>query len=120
MAIVNFKEALLSVKTIKKFSFPNGFGKIVFGESQFGHDEARAGVYRSRKGVDGRIIIKNAFMYPANPQSIPQQANRVDFANAIAGWQFLTDEQKLVYNKRAVGKHMSGYNLYIQEYMKSH
>jgi len=46
-----------------------------------------------------------------------QQARREKFAAAVAAWQSLTPEQKEVYNKKAMRKNMSGYNLYLSEYM---
>ena len=117
MAIVSKKNALYSTRTRKKISRPNGYGEAVYAFSYFGHDNVHAGIYHQRKGVNGRINIKSKFYMPTNPRTIPQQANRAVFANAVSGWQGLTDEQKLEYNNRAVGKHMLGYNLYIREYM---
>jgi hypothetical protein len=53
-----------------------------------------------------------------NPQGA---ASRTAFATAVHNWKnVLTDEEKAVYHKRAVrrGK-MSGYNLYIGEYVEA-
>jgi hypothetical protein len=34
----------------------------------------------------------------------------------VFSWQGLTNEEKIAYNKKAIGKNMSGYNLFIKEY----
>jgi len=61
--------------------------------------------------------FKMKFYTPFNPQTVPQQANRSKFAIAISNWQGFTNEQRLVYNRRSKRLRMSGYNLYIKEYM---
>lgn len=117
MAIVDKFDALSSISARKKISLPNGYGEAIFGFSQYGHDNINAGIYQQRQGLDGKITAKLKFYVPTNPQTVPQQANRSVFANAVSGWQSLTAEQKLAYNKSAVGKQMSGYNFYIKEFM---
>lgn len=95
------------------------FGTIMFGDVDFGEYLLLSGVYSNRKfaGVNGTIRMK--YYQPLNPQTIPQQANRSKFANAILSWRNLTSSEKLVYNRRAVGKHKSGYNIKISEFMSS-
>lgn len=77
------------------------------------------GIYQMRTCKEGKIPIKMKFYVPTNPQTIPQQANRSKFNNAVVAWQGLTITQKNVYNERAKCRHFSGYNLYIREYMLS-
>jgi len=120
MAIVNFKDGLNSFRVSKRFSKPNGYGNNIYGYSFYGFSNVYAGIYQQRHGTNRKITVKEKFYSPTNPQTIPQQANRDVFSDAISGWQGLTSEQKLGYNKRAVGRHMSGYNLYIREYMLTH
>lgn len=132
---------LLSIKPRKRFARPAEFGFAVFGGSSFGSEFRGiafkpfgtnmfgdvefgeylllSGVYQNRKslGVNGTLRMK--YYQPLNPRTIPQQANRSKFANAIIAWQGLTFAEKLVYNSRAVGKHKSGYNIKISEYMAS-
>lgn len=78
------------------------------------------GIYRVRHRWGKVIQEKLPFYVPTNPQTGPQQANRQKMTDAVAGWQALTDEQKAVYNKNAIGKEMSGYNLFLSEYLLSH
>jgi len=75
------------------------------------------GIYQLRKCKEGKISIKMKFYTPANPQTQSQQDNRQKLSDAVAAYQILTDEQKAVYHKRAIGMRMSGYNLYIREQM---
>ena len=59
------------------------------------------------------------FYTPTNPQTIPQQANRTKFANAMTAWGALTDEEKGVYNTRAKKRNMFGWGLFIREYYQA-
>jgi len=78
------------------------------------------GIYRVRHRWGKVIQEKLPFYIPTNPRSIPQQANRGKLTNAVTAWQALTEEQQEVYNKRIKEKQMSGYNLFISEYLFSH
>ena len=109
---------------------PSQYGWPCYGKNRYAQVQQPWGIYRVRherhkffeagdKERGKQYIQKEEFHIPANPQTVDQQANRSKFALAIAGWQGLTSEQKSVYNQRAVGKKMSGYNLYIREYMLS-
>ncbi len=78
------------------------------------------GIYQVRTKWGKHIQVKEKFYVPKNPQTGPQQANRQKLTDAVAAWQALTDQQKAVYNKNAIGKGMSGYNLFLSEYLFSH
>jgi hypothetical protein len=56
---------------------------------------------------------------PENPRTEIQQKNRVNFADAVKLWQRLTDTEKAEYNRMAIGKPLSGYNLFISMKMKN-
>jgi hypothetical protein len=77
------------------------------------------GIYQRQRTSKGQIVRKLKFYVTPNPRTEAQQANRNKFAEAIKNWQGLTTQQKEVYNKRAGYRPLSGYNLYIKEYMKS-
>jgi len=108
MSIVTFHDGLLSVKARKKFGMRAG-----------GVPGPNACIFQQRKCKDGKRTIKMKYYTPTNPQTIPQQANRSKFANAITAWQSLTLTQKEGYNERAKYKQYSGYNLFIREYMNT-
>lgn len=103
----------------QKFGKPNQLGQIFLGFSKLGEENDLAGFYRVRH-IGGRRIRERLLWYePTNPQTPAQQANRSTFADAVSSWQGLTNEQKAVYNTRAVKKKYFGYHLYIREYMLS-
>jgi hypothetical protein len=135
-------EKLLSVTPKKRF------GKFrLYGTSQFGHSDYGAedivcfpdgydaegqdrtpklapinfsGIYRT-DNVTGRTkFYREPYYITKNPRTVPQQAWRGIFADSVSAWQGLTDEQKAVYNIRAKGKRMSGYNLFLKEYLSLH
>ncbi len=56
---------------------------------------------------------------PRNPDTEAQRIVRRGFGNAVRSWQALTTDEKYTFNKRARYMNMSGYNLYISEYMKT-
>jgi len=52
---------------------------------------------------------------PTNPRTPAQIADRLLFANAVAGWQALTTEQKQVYNNMSAQYgNIPGFNIYIK------
>lgn len=99
---------------------PGKYGKRIYAIEKYGDATSYYGIYRIQKKGDKQTITKEDFYIPLNRKTIPQQANRLKFTNAVLGWQGLTDNQKEVYNKRAKYKKYSGYNLYLREYLLSH
>ncbi len=75
----------------------------------------------------GNVIFYNVnghnyartYSIPKNPRTEAQQKNRVNFAAAVKLWQGLTDAEKRKYNRMAMGKPLSGYNLFISIKMKN-
>ena len=90
-----------------------------------GHDGAPDpfgvhGIYRVRHRWKKVIQEKLPFYIPTNPRTVPQQANRQKMSNAVVAWQALTDKQRKVYNVSAIGRHMSGFNVFLSQYLLSH
>jgi hypothetical protein len=60
---------------------------------------------------------------PFNPQTELQQEGRSMFASAVASWQSLSSEDKAAWNfyqdERRLKPIMSGYNLYISQFLLS-
>ena len=141
MAIVRSPDSLFSTSIRKRFTVPAGFGNAVFAYTSFGSDYTYhestpfgaalfgsmkfgnmlllSGIYAQRACVGGRRSVRLKFYQPLNPQSVPQQANRGKLADGVVAWKDLTAEQKRVYNLRASGRGMSGYNLFLHDYMLS-
>ena len=89
-------------------------------------------IYRVRRGngyfgSEFHKIYQDQYPYfvPSSINNPQGAAARSALATAVANWQGtgpdpLTEAQKIEYNKRATkGLHMSGYNLYIREYIKA-
>lgn len=76
-----------------------------------------AGVYRMYPFGSEHICIREPFYEPSCQTQPNKIISQNKFAAAILAWQGLTLLQKQVYNKRAVGRNFSGYNLFIRDYM---
>ena len=77
------------------------------------------GIWQMRMTKQGKKPVKMKFYTPTNPQTVPQQANRTKFANAMAAWMALSSGDKAVYNARAKKRNMFGWGLFIREYYQS-
>ena len=78
------------------------------------------GVWQRRHTKRGIVSVKMKLYSPTNPRTTLQQANRQRFADAMAAWKNLTNEQKAVYNKRAKRQQLFGWNVFIKEYFAAH
>lgn len=74
------------------------------------------GIWQMRMTKRGKRPIRMKFYRPTNPETGPQQANREKFADAMAAWMALTDEEREVYRKRARPLNLNGWNIFIREY----
>ena len=96
------------------------YGNSRFGIEPYGNILLLSGIYRT-DNVTGKIrFYREPYYIPYNPRTPDQQANREKIINAIIDWRGLTDERKTFYNKKAIRKRMSGYNLSLREYLLSH
>ena len=59
------------------------------------------------------------YVVPYNPDTALQRNIRSSFADAVKSWQSLTGEERYKYKRRSRRINMSGYNLYISEYLKN-
>jgi len=77
------------------------------------------GTYQLQQCREGKISCRRKFQNTNTDGTPARLVCRSKFADAIVAWQNLTTEQKAVYNKRAIGRHKSGYNLFIKEFMQT-
>lgn len=117
MSTISPLENVRSRSVRKKFGRPNCYGGIFYGVSRYGDENPRAGYYRIRKIEGKKTNELLPFYYPSNPRTVEQQANRSKFSSAIAAWQLLDSTQKSNWRVLAYGKHMSGYNLFIRNFL---
>ncbi len=95
------------------------FAAAKLGTAKFGDHLVLSGIYQ-RNNFTGKVKwYRHAYYITENPRTVPQQANRQKLADAVLAWQGLTTEQKNQYNNSAIGKRMSGYNLYLKEQLLS-
>ena len=111
--------ALRSFSARKKIGHPAGYGFFRFGHAWFGDPGILSGVYHTRRAKGRTFTTRMRYYRPTNPQSVPQEANRTKFANAMTAWGALTLEQKAVYTERAKKRGMFPWGLFIREYYSS-
>lgn len=83
-------------------------------------------IYRCRRGNGfyGSVLGKMyqdqyAYFVPLSINNVQGEPARQAFATAVSNWQnVLSDAQKQVYYDRARNMCMTGYNLYISEYVR--
>jgi len=119
MAITNITTRPYSIQVRKRLGRSSEYGQKIHGKYQYGQYNALYGIYQVRTQGGKQQTIKSPFYIPANPQTPTQQANRQKYAAGILAWQNLTTEQKEAYNQRVKYKNLSGYNLYLKEYLLS-
>ncbi len=96
------------------------FGNSVFGVNQYADIIPLSGIYRTDNVTGETKNYREPYYITRNPRTEPQQTNRAKMAAAVLAWQGLTTPEKMVYYKRAIGKRLSGYNLFLKEYLESH
>jgi len=142
MVVVTGDEKLFSVSAQMRFGLPRQFGRCMIGFTHFGLDDnffnpvpygkagygsdkyadiiLFSGIYRRHTMGDSAKTLREPYYIPRNPRKIDQQAQRNKMTNAVLAWQALTTVQKSIYNKKAIGKHLYGYNVFLSEYLLSH
>jgi hypothetical protein len=83
-------------------------------------------MFRSMNGSLGKIVFyrrrgvqcARTYVIPRNPDTPQQRINREAFAAAVAAWRLFEVRDRNRYNRKARGRGMSGYNLFISEYMR--
>jgi hypothetical protein len=61
-----------------------------------------------------------AYYRPANPQTETQQAWRAVFADAVAAWQALSEEEKQAWRRKGTRRSKMGYSLFLSRYLDGH
>ena len=117
MAVITPTTHCIAFQTRGKIGSPYEYGLKRQGKWKYGQNHPKWGIYQIRRPFGKMQHVKMIHYRPTNPQTIPQQANRQKYADSILAWQGLTDSEKNVYNNNAKGKRMSGFNLFIREYM---
>lgn len=101
-------------------TIPAPFGRALFGEVEFGDVEILSGIYQTRETDFGKVPVRMAMYCPRNPRTETQQAQRAKYTAGALSWAPLSEAEKEVFKLRAFGQKMSGYNLFVKEYLLSH
>jgi hypothetical protein len=99
------------------FFLRTGYGDAGYGVDSYGDLILLSGIYRIVSSYGHRYSWRDNYYFPKNPRSDSQWVNRMKLDAGVAAWQSLTLEQWAVYNSKAVGRHMSGFNLFLKEFM---
>jgi len=102
------------------YFFRTGYGVASFGVDKFADFILLSGIYRTDNVTGKTRFYREPFYITKNPRTEHQQIHRGIFADAVAGWQALTPAEKAIYNIKSIGKHMSGYNVFLKQYLRSH
>lgn len=111
---------LLSMRAGGAFGVPHS---VRYGGDVLGVDKPksnRAGIYQRGLFGSRKETRRKEWAKPTNPQTPEQQAWRAVFAAGHAAWTALTEEEKVKYNKRAVRRKYTGFNLFMSEYLLAH
>jgi hypothetical protein len=118
MAIISVLNTAHSFEIRGKLGRPNELGEIWCGWSECGEYLPVAGVYQKRRSAGKQVFVRMKHYHGANPQTVPQQANRATFAQAVSAWQGLTPMQKKQWRAKKYPRYMSGYNRFIRDFMR--
>lgn len=102
-----------------KLGAPSAYGTRNYGAFAYGAGADTFGIYRVRHRWGKFVQEKMVFYFPINPKTGPQLIQQQKMTDAVTAWQDLTPSQKEEYNIKAKGKDMSGYNLFLSEYLLS-
>lgn len=118
MPVLHPIKNLKSIVSRKQFAQKNGYGGETYGSFDYGFYNLASGIYRVRR-YNGKVYKEKMEFYQyVVTNTASQIAGRSKFASAVHAWQGLADSIQQGYNKRAIGRHMLGFNLFISEYMK--
>lgn len=108
-----------------------GYGIARHGSAYYGDEKIIGGIYqRKLVGLGSTLAPRkqagrwgiSRMKYYSPPETPLRIANpmRAIFGAAVGAYQSLSDAEKLVLHKRARNRSMSGYNLFISDWMQSH
>ena len=104
----------------EEFFAKGQLGEMPVGKIKFGDIIVFSGIFQVRRDFGKQKTVRLRYQVPKNPQTETQQANRKKMQDGVPAWRALTNEERAVYNIRSRGKKLSGYNLFLSEYFRSH
>lgn len=116
MAIVKWKDRLLSQVTYGRIGHSMGFGEMIFGSNKIGVMNKDFGVYQRRRGTKKQIIVKYKYTYPHDPKTSKQLASRAFFSNIIKIYKLLTVNEKQLFTHLSHVKSLNIQQSFTSEY----
>jgi len=110
MSIVTYEDTPIALTTRGSFAFGRGYGGNQYGKSRTLPPYKRG----NRWGMS-----RMAHYRPTNPQTVPQQAWRSEFADGMAQYALLTSDEKALLSKEARKTRMLGFNLFMRRWLQS-
>ena len=103
-----------------KFGYSGRFGRIAFGYTRLGFYNWYCGIYQKKYYFGKPYLSRMKFYRPTNNQKPQQQLWRGQIRSGVLEWQSFSTSQKKVYNIRAKSRGMSGYNLFLRDWLNLH
>lgn len=102
------------------FLIKTGYGDSTYGVDDYANIILLSGVYRQRKYPGETRAYREPHYIPYNPRTETQQANRQKMTDGVLAWQGLPDPEKKLWRIKAVGEKMTGFNLFLSDYLLTH
>lgn len=112
------KIKIIGAQPRKRLGFSQDYGLAYFGFCLLGDNNMFSGTYQKHYVWNKPYFIKKRIYYPVYKRTKLQGIQRNKFSRSIARWHEMLEAKRNIYNERAKGKNLSGYNLFISEYMR--
>jgi len=111
---------LYSLDARGKFGWSGGLGRLCLGENRLGFYHWLAGIYHKKYYYGKPYISREKFHRSPNTRQPQQQAWRAIMRSGVLSWQHLAPFEKKFFNDLAKHRPLSGYNLYLKEWLNMH
>lgn len=101
------------------YARPWGLGEHWLGHTWLGFRDEKAGVYQSQPTRLGTIYKRLRFLYPENVITPDREFVRMVFAQGVATWQDMSEDDKKYFRDLKNPAGMSGYNRFLSLWMKA-
>ena len=120
MAIINLKEIGLGFTIRKKLNKPADVNPLKPNSRVNAFPTLLPGVYKVWRRYGKITNWRCNFWVQPYPGSAKQSAHQAIFREGLEAWRLLTSSQKQVYKVKSYGKPMTGYNVFMKEFLLGH
>lgn len=117
MAIMNGLEAAASMDLRGRLGPYDAWRAGLLTWAQVLEQNRWAGIFQHRHTRKGVRVSRNQYYTFVNPQTPAQTFRRTLFSAGVVLFQGLTPDGKATYNERAKRLHMTGFNLFMREWL---